>query len=185
MLVVFIVALVFSVFLSLSARPQSQLSLSAAEVTQPPQPKGWSAFQDPKLGATLYYPANWFEPKGLNEGVYRFASLNDGGELRLKSYLDELRTGAEATVNAIKAAEGSELIRSIEFGDNWYELSGKTAEGLNRYSRVVYSCKERVVTEITLLYPPDSAAAYKPVIEKMKRRFQSGIGTETPVRECS
>lgn len=150
-----------------------------------PAPTGWAAFQDPKLGATLYYPSNWFKAAGAQEGAYLFTSLNDAAKLTLKSHLDEMRTGAEASVTALKEAPDAALIETIESGDNWFELRGKTSDGLARYSRVVFSCKERVVTEMTLHYPPGSAEAYAPVIAKMKRRFQSGIGTETPIRECS
>lgn len=174
-----------AVFFSLPEPSGLDRGLRAAEAPGLPAPQGWAAFQDPKLGATLYYPANWFVPTGLKNGVYHFKSLNDEAHLILKSQLDELRTGAAATITTFKETPEAALISKIDSGDNWYELSGTNSEGLNRYTRVVYSCKERVVTEMTLLYPAAAAAAYAPVIKKMKRRFQSSFGTETPVRECS
>ena len=161
------------------------MMLSVAMAAELPKPKGWSAFQDPKLGATLYYPENWFEPKGLVDGAYIFASRHGDGKLILKSFLDGMRTGAAATITTFKDTPEAALISKIDSGDMWYELTGKNEAGLNRYTRVVYSCKERVVTEMTLLYPAAQAEAYAPVIEKMKRRFQSGVGVETPVRQCS
>lgn len=159
--------------------------ISVAVAAELPAPKGWSAFQDPKLGATLYYPENWFEPSGQEDGAYVFTSRNDDARLILKSFIDDMRTGAAATITTFQETPEAALISKIDSGDNWYELTGKTDDGLNRYTRVVYSCKERVVTEMTMLYPAASAEAYAPVLKKMKRRFQSGIGTETPVRQCS
>lgn len=157
-----------------------------ADQSSVPKPDGWSVMRDPLLGSTLYYPDNWFEPQGLDNGVYSFTSkFKDGSKLTLKVFLDPMRTGAPDTVKALKAAPEASLIGEVKQGANWYEARGKTADGLLSFSRVIYSCKERVVSEMTMIYPAASARAYEAAITKMRKRFGAGIGTRTPVRQCS
>ncbi len=151
-----------------------------------PAPHGWSAFQDPSYGATIYYPSNWFAPPVKKADGYEFASLNkDGAVLFLKTEFDELRTGAKATVDKLKSGTGAHRITDVQLGEMWYEMMLTPSPIMKQVTRVLYSCKERVVNAVTLIYPASRAKAYEAMLVKMKRRFSSGIGVKTPVRECA
>ncbi len=160
----------------------------AAEVTSTelPAPTGWSAFQEGKLGATIYFPSNWFHPGSPYKMGYMFTSLHqDGAYLFLKTEIDEMRTGAAATVAKLKSMKGKHQITRIESGDMFYEISITPVPGMKQLTRVVYTCKERVVSAVTMMYPEKQAAKYEAMFAKLKRRFNVGVGAQTPVRSCS
>lgn len=157
-------------------------SLSAAELEPP---KAWAAFQEPDYGTTLYYPSNWFEQAGTKDDSFIFTSKNDGAVLTLKVIFDDQRTGAAATVSKLKTGTGAHRITDIQSGDMWYELQMVPTPETQLFSRTIYSCKERVVSQVSLKYPKASAASYEKMLKKLKRRFSQGVGVKTPVRECS
>lgn len=151
-----------------------------------PAPNSWAAFQDQKYGATLYYPSNWFSPAQLTRDGFLFASLHeDGAKLFLKTEFDELRTGAAEVVAKLKSGTGAHRITDIQLGDNWYEMRLTPSPSMQQVSRVSFSCKERIISAVTLIYPIANAVAYEAMFAKLKRRFSVGIGAETPVRACS
>ena len=149
-------------------------------------PLSWRAFQEPKYGAVLYYPANWFHEGVAKNGGFEFASSRgDGAVLFLKTSLDPLRTGAAATVQKLKSGTGAHRIKDIQSGETWYELRLAPRPGLMQVTRVLFTCKERIVSAVTLIYPAEQAEAYEAMLKKLKKRFSVGVGTETPVRSCS
>lgn len=158
-----------------------------------PTPKSWAAFQESDYGATLYYPSNWFVKSETKDGYVIFSSLNDKSSLSFRTYLDPARTGAAETVSKIKSGTGSHRILHLKQGEMWYEilLNGANPPAVNEksgmlvFSRTIYSCKERVVSQISLTYPASSAKSYEAMLKKMVRRFQQGVGSKTPVRQCS
>ena len=179
------VLLAFCLTLSMVVAP---FWLLAADTTGPalPAPKKWTAFQEPKYGATLYYPSNWFGAGVLKNGGYEFTSLqNDGAVLFLKTSFDQLRTGAPATVKKLKSGTGAHRIKDIQAGDMWYEMRLSPRPGTTQITRVRFTCKERIVSAVTLIYPEASALAYESMMKKLRRRFSVGIGANTPVRDCS
>jgi|GEM_PF-6870199 len=160
-----------------------------------PPPQSWSSFQESDYGATLYYPSNWFsDAKKMGEFV-TFASLNDKAILSFRTFFDPLRTGALDAASKLKSGVGAHRVLKVKIGAMWYEaqLNGdvlalphsKTPPEMITFVRRVYSCKERVVSQISLTYPSSSAAQYEAMLKKMVRRFQQGVGSKTPVRECS
>ncbi len=157
-------------------------SLSAAELEPP---KAWAVFQEPDYGTTLYYPSNWFEPAGMKDESFIFTSKNDDAVLSLKVIFDDQRTGAAATVSQLKTGTGAHRITDIQSGEMWYELKMVPTPETQIFSRTLYSCKERVVSQVSLTYPKASASSYEKMLKKMKRRFSQGVGVKTPVRECS
>ena len=170
-------------------------SVFAEEKGSLPAPKSWAAFQEADYGATLYYPSNLFSEPQKNGDYITFSSLNDKAILTFRTYFDPLRTGANETVKKLKTSLGAHRLISLKQGEMWYEaelngdeyvLPGEEAKPkLMSFIRTVYSCKERVVSQISLTYPSASAEHYKAIIEKMVKRFQQGVGAKTPVRECS
>ena len=160
--------------------------MAAEESSAPPRPEGWSAFQDAKYGATLYYPANWFSKGIAKGGGTVFATLNnDNASLYLKSELDQMRTGAAATVEKLKSGKGAHRIKYIEASDRFYEIQLEPQAGLTQITRVIYTCREQIVSTITLTYPTGQAEAYLSMFKTLKRRFSVGVGAETPVPSCS
>lgn len=134
----------------------------------------------------MYYPSNYFKPGTLKADTYEFSSrFDDGAKLYLKVNFDPLRTGAEATVTKLKSGSDSARITNIQFGNMWYQMRLKPAPAMEQVTRVIYTCKERIVSTITLLYPVTQAKTYEKMLTKLKRRFSIGIGMKTPVRECS
>lgn len=160
-----------------------------------PPPKSWAAFQEVDYGATLYYPSNWFAEPKKQGNFFTFASLHDEATLTFRTYLDPLRIGAEETVKKLKTSLGAHRIISLKQDTMWYEaelngdeyvLPGHAAKPvLKTFIRTVYSCKERIVSQISLTYPTSSSEHYEPMLKKLIRRFQQGVGAKTPVRECS
>ncbi len=160
-----------------------------------PPPKSWAAFQEADYGATLYYPSNWFSEPKKQGNFFTFASLHDEAILTFRTYLDPLRIGAEETVKKLKTTLGAHRIISLKQDAMWYEaelngdeyvLPGHAAKPvLKTFIRTVYSCKERIVSQISLTYPTSSAEHYEPMLKKLVRRFQQGVGAKTPIRECS
>ena len=160
-----------------------------------PPPQSWTAFQEADYGATLYYPSNWFSKAEKKGEFFTFASLHDKAILTFRTYLDPLRTGAEETAKKLKASLGGHRLISLKQDTMWYEaelngdeyvLPGEEAKPvLKTFIRTVYSCKERIVSQISLTYPTVSAEHYEPIIKKMVQRFQQGVGAKTPVRDCS
>lgn len=148
-------------------------------------PKAWAAFQEPDYGTTLYYPSNWFEPAGMKDDSFIFTSKNDDAVLSLTIIFDDQRTGAAATVAKLKTGTGAHRITDIQSGEMWYELQMVPTAETQLFSRTLYSCKERVVSQVSLTYPKASAKSYEMMLKKLKRRFSQGIGVKTPVRECS
>lgn len=150
------------------------------------RPLSWAAFQDPRFGATLYYPASLFQPGLIKEGGYEFtSSIEDGARLFLKTSFDPLRTGAAATVAKLKSGTGAHRIQDIQSGEMWYEMRLAPGPGLVQVTRVLFTCKERIVSAVTLIYPAAKKSLYEKVLSKIKRRFSVGVGAETPVRDCS
>ena len=151
-----------------------------------PAAKGWAVFQEARYGATLYYPSNWFGGGESKEGGQLFPSLlTNGASLFLITELDPLRTGAAATIKKLKASPGGHRIETLESGADFYELRLSPSPGFQQVTRVVYTCKERIVSTVTLIYPQAESAAYEAMFLKLKRRFSVGVGMETPVRDCS
>ncbi|GJL99872.1 MAG: hypothetical protein DHS20C07_15520 [Methyloligella sp.] len=167
----------------------------AGEKVSLPPPQSWTAFQESDYGATLYYPSNWFSKAKKNNKFVIFTSLNDKAVLSFRTFFDPLRTGADETVSKLKAGVGAHRILKLKQGEMWYEAKlngdtgvvpqGGTPPKMITFVRRVYSCKERVVSQISLTYPSSSAAQYEVMLKKMIRRFQQGVGSKTPIRECS
>ena len=67
----------------------------------------------------------------------------------------------------------------------WYEMRLSPRPGTTQITRVRFTCKERIVSAVTLIYPEASALAYESMMKKLRRRFSVGIGANTPVRDCS
>lgn len=170
-------------------------SVLAEEKGSLPPPHSWTAFQEADYGATLYYPSNWFSRAEKKGEFFTFASLHDKAILTFRTYLDPKRTGAEETAKKLKASLGGHRLISLKQEATWYEaelngdeyvLPGEEAKPvLKTFIRTVYSCKERIVSQISLTYPTVSAEHYEPIIKKMVQRFQQGVGAKTPVRDCS
>lgn len=170
-------------------------SVVADEKASLPPPQSWTAFQESDYGATLYYPSNWFSKAKKNKKFVIFTSLNDKAVLSFRTFFDPLRTGALETVSKLKTGVGAHRILNLKQGEMWYEakLNGDasvvprtdTPPKMITFVRRVYSCKERVVSQISLTYPSSSAAQYETMLKKMIRRFQQGVGSKTPIRECS
>ena len=180
-----VLILFFLLLIFISSGPNSPFADGTAHPYLP-APKEWTAFQEPKYGATLYYPSNWFGIGITKNGGYEFASLhNDGALLFLKTSFDQLRTGAPATVEKLKSGTGAHRIKDIQAGDMWYEMRLSPRPGMAQVTRVRFTCKERIVSAVTLIYPEAHAEAYEGMLRKLKRRFSVGIGTNTPVRDCS
>jgi len=178
--------LVLSIAFTLSLIIYAPSSFAQDDLQTLPAPLGWASFQDPSYGATLYYPSNWFGPPQKKSGGYEFTSLHkDDAVLFLKTEFDELRTGAQATVAKLKSGTGAHRITNVQQGEMWYEMALTPSPSLKQVTRVLYSCKERVVSAVTLIYPAAHAKAYEAMLVKMKRRFSAGIGVKTPVRDCA
>lgn len=170
-------------------------SVIADEKASLPPPQSWTAFQESDYGATLYYPSNWFSKAKKNNEFVIFTSINDKAVLSFRTFFDPLRTGADETVSKLKAGVGAHRILKLKQGEMWYEAKlngdtgvvpqGGTPPKMITFVRRVYSCKERVVSQISLTYPSSSAAQYEAMLKKMVRRFQQGVGSKTPIRECS
>lgn len=151
-----------------------------------PAPQGWASFTDKALGATLYYPANWFGDEKLQDGAHNFASLlGNGAHLTFRAVLDSKRTGAAATVKQLQAGEAAATIIAVESGANYYEMRRALEGGMVEITRVLYSCKERVVNAVTLSFPQSQRADYEAMFKKMRRRFTVGLGARTPVASCN
>lgn len=160
-----------------------------------PAPQTWTAFQETDYGATLYYPSNWFAEPEKKGNFFTFASLHDDAILTFRTYLDPLRIGAEETAKKLKTSLGAHRIISLKQENMWYEaelngdeyvLPGHAAKPvLKTFIRTVYSCKERIVSQISLTYPTSTGEQYEAMLKKLIRRFQQGVGSKTPVRDCS
>ena len=183
-------------FSHLSALPNNYLGILAGLflliappmllANTPGTPLSWKAFQEPKYGAVLYYPANWFRAGVAKNDGFEFASSRgDGALLFLKTSLDPLRTGAAATVQKLKSGTGAHRILDIQSGEMWYEMRLAPRPGLVQVTRVLFTCKERIVSAVTLIYPEAQTEAYEAMLKKLKQRFSVGVGAETPVRECA
>lgn len=119
---------------------------------------------------------------------YVFTSLNDNARLMVSVHFDPLRTGAEAGVAKLREGANAAQFTALEAGGMWHEermAVQRAGVAMSVFSRTLYSCKERIVSQVTLIYPATSAAQYEPMIAKLKRRFSQGVGAKTPVRECS
>lgn len=119
---------------------------------------------------------------------YVFTSLNDTARLIVSTHFDPLRTGAEAAASKLREGENAAQFTAVDTGGMWHEermTLMQAGEAMSLFSRTLYSCKERIVSQVTLIYPTASAADYEPMIAKLKRRFSQGVGAKTPVRECS
>ena len=151
------------------------------------QPKvlSWAGFMEPDYGASIYYPSNLFGEANLVDGNYVFKAKKGTAKLILKTYLDPLRTGAEETVSKLKNSKGAHRIIDIKTGDMWFEMVGQDGPDGLVFMRTVYSCKERIVSQFNLIYSKSEKAIYEKVLDKMRKRFQAGVGAKTPIRQCS
>lgn len=145
----------------------------------------WSVFMEPDYGASLYYPTELFGEGKSVKGSYVFNAKNGNAKLVLRTFLDPMRTGAEETVAKLKNGRGAHRIIDIKTGAMWFEMVGQDGPDGIVFMKTVYSCREQVVSQFNLIYPKTEKQIYESILPKMKKRFQAGIGTKTPVRECS
>lgn len=149
------------------------------------KPTSWSVFQDPNYGASIYYPTGWFDEARQVDGAYLFMSKTDTARLVFKSFLDPLRVGAAETVNKLKTSHGSHRILDLKSGPMWFEMFSEADQENLIFLKTIYSCKERVVSQFNLVFPKSNRQRYEPILAKMKKRFQAGIGAQTPVNACN
>lgn len=166
------------------------------------KPISWAAYQNKRLGFTIYYPADWFtpDPEPAEKDGRTFTSEDGKARIAAFGMLDPKWLGAELydkkriiadgrvddalAINLYRGAlreEGSAYENVIEkkVEKNWLTITGTRGDE-TYFEKYIFSCKDKVISAMALNYPTAQEAKYKLIIKTLIRRFGAGSGSDTP-----
>lgn len=166
------------------------------------KPKSWAAYQNTKLGFTVYYPTGWFnpDPEPPEKDGRSFTSPDGKARIAAFGMLDPKWLGAELYDQKRILADGradDALAIRIYKGDlreeggayedvsekrvekNWLTITGKRGSDIY-FEKFIFSCKDKVISVLAYTYPQAEEEKYGSILKTLLRRFGAGSGSETP-----
>lgn len=166
------------------------------------RPKAWTAYQNKRLGFTIYYPVEWFKPDAepaekdgrsfsSPDGKARISAFGMldpkwyGSELfDLKKITGEGRVYDELALKIYRGAlseEGSayEGLSEKKMGKTWLTLSGKRGDQVF-FEKYIFSCKDKVISVLAYSYPEAEQEKYSSILKTLLKRFGAGSGSDSP-----
>lgn len=133
------------------------------------QGTGWTRHVNDRFGTRIDYPADIFtpDPPPTNNDGRTFRDAGGRAMFRIwgmYNVLDQTIDGMRAE-DAAKAAE----VTYRTGGDDWYVLSGHTAEGRIFYSRRLL--RDGVIHALEVEYDRADAAWMDPIVARMSKSF--------------
>ena len=148
------------------------LSAQAGELGE----MGWTAYRNARFGLTLSYPAAVFEHE-------RSSKAGDGELFASRDAKARLLVGALANTDGHTPGSYQRMIAQTSYpgskidyaptGGTWSVLSGEK-DGVMFYEKVMFSCKQQVISSFALIYPVAQRKLYDPIVEVIEDSFRAG-----------
>jgi hypothetical protein len=154
----------------------------AVQKHQPKQEEGWTTYQNPRFGYTLYYPAALFEEgqPPENGGGLTFVSKDGRAKIVVfATFNSEKFTPGEYRKTILGEFGGYDRMDYSPTGQTWFVLSGFRGDSIY-YQKVMFSCGTKVINALSITFPTAEKPFYEGLIETIEDRFKPGRGVDTP-----
>ncbi len=142
----------------------------------------WRSYENPRFGYLVSYPANLFSAinNPANTGGVVFKSEDGKAHITVSASINSQNQTPESYVKWVTRESGLiDLVTYSKSTKNWAVISGFKGN-MVYYEKTIFSCNNRVLNWVTLLYPVSEKSLYDRLVGKVTKSLEPGKGSDTP-----
>ena len=149
-------------------------ALIAASLPLTPALAAWASERDPGLGFTYSYPTEVFDRlEGDGKPSFHYFA---SGDSEAKFLVGAWNNSAGQSPQSLKSwmmenVGGYDELTYRPRGRSWFVLSGYRDDKIY-YEKVMFSCRDELVTVLAITYPVNERETYDPIVERMENAFK-------------
>ncbi len=138
----------------------------------------WKTYKNIRFGFQMAYPRDLFKPgKQPTDGAGLVFTAKDGAEIVAQASFN-VDTGVTPESYRKELKAGDTVISEKGEG-NWFLLVRQKKENV-LYDRVVFTCDNQLLNQVSIDYPPAKRELYEPIAKRVAESFKPGKGEDGP-----
>ncbi len=142
----------------------------------------WRSYENPRFGYSISYPASLFSAVNnpANTAGVVFKSEDGKAHITVSASINSQNQTPKDYVKWVTRESGLiDLVTYSKSTKNWAVISGFKGN-MVYYEKTIFSCNNRILNWVTLLYPVSEKSLYDRLVGKVTKSLEPGRGSDTP-----